>query len=128
MTTAALSYSRISLPSINPVRKRRRILSNGVNWKIVFFAALLICSFLLVFYAYQINALTKGTYLKNSYEKEINGLSRENGNLEVSFAESGFLGQVLAKTQEMNFLKTTSVKYIQILDASFASANRDNMR
>ena len=114
MTTAALSYSRISLPSI--------------NWKIVFFASLLMCSSLLVFYALQINALTKGTYLINSYEKEINGLYRENCNLEVSFAESGFLGQVLAKTQEMNFLKTTSVKYIQILDASFASANRDNMR
>lgn len=125
MTTAALSYSRIQ----NKIQSRVGSVSlPSVNWKIVFFASFLACSALLVFYAFQINDLTKGTYLINNYEKEINSLARENGNLEVSFAESGFLGQVLAKTQEMNFLKTTSVKYIQILNASFASVNRDNMR
>jgi len=114
MTTLTLSYPHINLPSI--------------NWKIVLFASLIICSSLLVFYALQINNLTKGSYLISNYEKEINSLTRESGNLEVSSAESGFLGQVLAKTQEMNFLKTTSVRYIQILDASLASANFDNMR
>jgi len=62
------------------------------------------------------------------YEKEISDLSRENRNLEVSFAESSFLGQVLAKTQEMNFQKTTFVKYIQILDTSFALASNNNMK
>jgi hypothetical protein len=82
----------------------------------------------MIFYAYQVSNLTGGTYLMTGYEKEISDLSRENRNLEVSFAESSFLGQVLAKTQEMNFQKTTFVKYIQILDTSFALASNNNMK
>jgi len=56
--------------------------------------------------------------LTNSYEKQISQLSEENKNLEISFAESSFLGQALIKIKALNFQKTTSVKYIQILDGS----------
>ena len=73
---------------------------------------------LLVFYVWQINDLTRGSYLSNSYEKQITKLSDENKNLQVSFAESSFLEQALVKIQALNFQKSTSVKYIQILDSS----------
>jgi len=110
MTTAVLSYSNSAkLPEM--------------NWRIVCLAGVLASSLLLVFYVYQISSLTGGTYLISKYQKEIGQLSRESNNLEVSFAESGFLGQVLAKTQALNFQKTTSVRYIQILDTSFAFNN-----
>lgn len=82
----------------------------------------------MIFYVWQVNDLTRGSYLVNSYEKQISGLSDQNKNLEVSFAESGFLGQALEKIQELNFQKTTSVKYIQVPDGSVAAANQDNMR
>lgn len=53
-----------------------------------------------------------------SYEKQITKLSDENKNLQVSFAESSFLGQAMEKVQALNFQKTSSVKYIQVLDSS----------
>ncbi len=79
------------------------------------------CS-LLIFYAFLINELTGETYLIKSYGKQINALSQKNRNLEVSFAKTGFLGSVEQRAKELNFEKTTSVKYIQILDASLAKA------
>ena len=74
------------------------------------------CLGLLVFYVWQVNELTAGSYLVNSYEKQITKLSDENKNLQISFAESSFLGRALEKIQALNFQKTTSVKYIQVPD------------
>ena len=81
----------------------------------------MVCS-LLVFYAFLINELTGGTYLIKNYDNQIEKLSQDNKNLEVSFAKTGFLGMVEQKAEALNFEKTTSVKYIQILDASLAKA------
>lgn len=110
MTTAVLSYSKVSFPEI--------------NWRIVCFAGFIIILPLLVFYVWQINDLTRDSYLVNSYEKQISQLSNENKNLEVSFAESSFLGQALVKIRALNFQKTTSVKYIQIPDNSVATIKK----
>lgn len=108
MTTTALRISSIQMPT--------------VNWKIIFVAGLFSVSLLWIFYAYQINELTRGAYLIKGYDKQIKGLLQQSKNLEVNFAESSFLGQVEKKTEEMGFKKTTSVKYIQIMDSSFAAA------
>lgn len=86
-----------------------------INWKVVCFIGFFVSLALLVFYVWQINDLTQGSYLTNSYENQISKLSEENKNLEVSFAESSFLGQALEKIQALNFQKTTSVQYIQRL-------------
>jgi hypothetical protein len=135
MTTASLSFSK-SQKNLHPVKYRKTVISakqklfNGVNakinsislltinWKTVCFTGFFISLALLVFYVCQINDLTRGSYLINSYDKQINKLSEENKNLEVSFAENSFLGQALVKIQALNFQKTTSVKYINILDGS----------
>ena len=109
MTTAVLNYLKVD--SIDLPR---------VNWKAVCFLGFFISLFLLVFYVWQINDLTRGFYLMNSYEKQINKISEENKNLQVSFAESSFLGQALIKIQALNFQKTISVKYIYIPDSSVA--------
>jgi len=104
MTTLTLSYSSWL----------------GINWKMVCTAGFLVACSLLIIYAFLINELTGGTYLIKNYDKQIDTLSQENRNLEVSFAKTGFLGSVEQKTQELNFEKTTSVKYIKILDTSVA--------
>ena len=119
MTTATLSYLRVQ----KKVRaKVESVDLPSVNWKIICFAGSIITLALLVFYVIQINYLTASTYLTNSYENQISKLSDENKNLQVSFAEDSFLGQVSEKAQALNFQKTTSVKYIQISDNSFAIA------
>ena len=95
-----------------------------INWKLIFVAGLFLTSLSWIFYAYQINELIRGAYLIKGYDKQIKGLLQESKKLEVNFAESSFLGQVEKKTEEMGFKKTTSVKYIQIMDSSFAAAKR----
>jgi hypothetical protein len=111
MTTAVLSRIRI-----------KEISFPQINWKIICFAGFFISLALLIFYVWQINSLTAGSYLINSYQKQVNQLLEENKNLQVSFAESSFLGQALQKIQAMNFQKVTSVKYIQIPDNFLARA------
>jgi len=86
------------------------------------------CLSLLIFYVWQVNELTRGTYVVNNYLKEISKLSEENKNLQISFAESSFLGEALAKIQALDFQKVTSVKYIQISDNSVATIQKANVR
>jgi hypothetical protein len=92
----------------------------SINWKLACLSGFFMASVLLIFYVYQVNYLTGGTYLISRYEKEAKGLSEEGKNLEVSFAENNFLGGVLQKTQDLGFQKTTAVKYIQLPDNSLA--------
>ncbi len=115
MTTAVLDYLR--------VQKRIQAKVSSVslpilNWKMICMFGFIICLPLLVIYVWQVNDLTRGTYLVNSYEKQVSKLSSENKNLQVSFAENSFLGEALQKIQALNFEKTTSVKYVQIPDGS----------
>ena len=79
---------------------------------------------LLVFYVWQINSLTKGYYLTNSYENQISKLSEENKSLQVSSAENSFLGQALIKIQALNFQRNISVKYIQVPDSSIVAISK----
>jgi len=115
MTTATLSYHRAHK---NLQAKISSVNLPLINWKVVCFIGFFMSLALLIFYVWQVNELTRGSYLINSYEKQISELSSENKNLVVSFAESSFLGQALIKIRELNFQKTTSIKYIQILDSS----------
>ncbi len=105
MTTAVLRFSKI-----------QKINFPQINWKAVCFVGFFAGLILLVFYVWQVNDLTKGYYLINSYGKQLASLSQENKSLQVSFAESSFWGQAMEKIQALNFQKTIPVKYIQILD------------
>lgn len=115
MTTATLSYLRVQKKVQSKIDS---IELPVMNWKAVCAVGFVITLTLLVFYVWQINALTRGFYLVNGYEKQISQLSEENNSLQVSFAESSFLGQALTKIQSLNFQKATLVKYIQTLDSA----------
>jgi len=115
MTTAALNYLKVQKKIQSRVES---IEFPVVNWKAVCIVGFFAIFALLVFYICQINVMTKGSYTINNYEKQITRLSEENKNLQISFAESSFLGQALVKVQSLNFQKATSIKYIQVLDSS----------
>jgi len=119
MTTAILTHFNINKKAYSKIKA---IELPEANWGMVCISMAVMCSFLLFFYIYQINVLTKGTYLISSYSNSIEKISKENKRLEVSFAENSFLGEVLIKSQDLNFQKTTSVKYIQVLESSLANA------
>ena len=117
MTTAVLTISRVQK---NLQHKIDSIDMPVINWKAVCFVGFFMALALLVFYVFQINDLTRGSYFINTYEKQISRLSSENKNLQVSFAENSFLGQALEKIQALNFQKISSVKYIQIPNSAVA--------
>jgi hypothetical protein len=119
MTTATLALNRAQK---NIQSKVSSISMPLINWKLVCLIGFCMSLFLLGFYVWQINDLTRGSYTINNYEQQISQLSDENNNLQVSFAESSFLGQAIEKIQGLNFQKTTAVKYIQIPANSVAIA------
>ncbi len=127
MTTAVLGYLKVQ-------RKIQTKISSAalptINWKAVCFIGFFLALPLLVFYVFQINDLTRGSYLVNSYEKQIIKISEENKTLQVSFAESSFLGQALEKVKALNFQKinSASVKYMQIPDDSVAVISAGTIR
>ena len=127
MTTAILSLYKVQK---NIQTKIDSMETPSVNWKAIclvgFFAGLS----LLIFYAWQVNGLARGAYLINTYEKQISKLTDENKNLQISFAENSFLGQALVKVQALNFQRTTSVKYINVVDTSavVAETSKNMMR
>lgn len=121
MTTAALAIDKAQK---NLRAKAESLDLLSINWKMVCVAGVFISMALLIFYVWQINALTRGFYLVNGFQKQISQLSQENKDLQISFAESSFLGQALAKIQAMDFQKTTSVKYVKILDNSVATIKK----
>lgn len=125
MTTATLSVSRIKTRIQNRIDS---VALPQVNWKAICITGLILCSILLVFYIYQVIGLTKGTYLINSYDNQLSSISKENRDLELNFAESNFLAEVLVKMQGLSFQRATEVSYIQILNTSEVLAKKDNMR
>ena len=76
---------------------------------------------LLVFYIFQVNTLTKETYLIQSCEKKLSQLSGKNETLEVNFSKANSLSNIENYLQNQNFEKVSQVKYIHILESSVAA-------
>lgn len=122
MTTIALkSYKKIRSKISSKVDL---IELPSVNWGVACVLGVVICLFLLFFYVWQVNSLTKGYYLIGDYENKIMTLEKENKNLQISFAESSFWVLAMDKIQALNFQKATSTKYIQIPDSSVATIKK----
>jgi predicted membrane protein len=89
---------------------------------LIIFSILILTS--LVFYIFQVNALTKETYLSKNYEKNLAQLSSESETLKVDFSKVNSLSNLENYLQNGNFEKVTQVKYIQILETSVAARPR----
>ena len=111
MTTLTLAYSSIN-------KKISFFIFPKINWKAYYLCAFLMVLCLAIFYVLQINYMIENSYLIKGYQKQIDGLSRENKVLEVDFAKTSFMRTIGQKTQQMSFEKVKEVKYVQILEAS----------
>lgn len=113
MTTATLSFLKLQK---NFQSRIGSFELPKINWKFLCFSCFFVAVLLLVFYVWQVNILIKGSYLIDNYKYEFKKLSDINKNLQISFAENSFLGQALVKIQSLDFQKTNSVKYIQMIE------------
>lgn len=115
MTTIALHAKGIS-------HRFKSLHVPSFHWKAVYGLAIMALAVMLVVYVVLINNLTQGSYLIKSYNKQMDTLLTQNKDLQTSFAESGFLGNVQARVQALSFEKTTQITYVQILDNSLGMA------
>ena len=115
MTTATLALSSVQRKIQNKVDS---IDIPMINWKSICYIGFVAWSVLLVFYVWQVNGLTRGSYLISNYENQISKLSDENKNLQISFAENSFMDEAMVKVQGLNFQKAVNVKYINIMEDS----------
>ena len=64
--------------------------------------------------------MIRGSYLIKSYQKTLDNLISENKNLEINLSQISYVENIQKKSQELNFERVWTIKYIQILDASLA--------
>jgi hypothetical protein len=93
-----------------------------VNGKLIYFLAMLLSFAMLIFYIFQVNELIRGNFLIKNYTKQSHALAVENRTLEDNFAQSNFLGSVMAKSRGLGFEKTARVTYMRLLESSLAEA------
>ena len=121
MTTATIGYRLAQSKTKSKSIRAFKFIS--INYKFICFLAATILLLSAILYIYLINDLTKGTYLIKNYSREIESLSNENSSLESTFAESNFLAGIRDRANELNFKKTTDIKYIQVVENSLAQAS-----
>lgn len=96
-------------------------ISLNFNLKIFWALGFIFILFLLVFYVFQINALTSEDYQLQSFQKKVNQFSESNKALKVDLAYMNSLENVESKFdkfQELGFEEIRKIHYIQILDGS----------
>lgn len=103
-------------------RKAKNIILPHINWRAFYAISVAVFAIATIICSFWANQFTRGVYLIDKYEKEIDVLYEESKTLETQFAESGFLGKVVDGMKVLNFEKTEEIKYIQILDTSLARA------
>lgn len=99
-----------------------------INWKMLYVSVALFSLLMLIFYVYSVNKITESVLVVRDYNKQIDELSRENSTLEASLAQVSFWGNIMEGAKELNFEKTSGVKYLQIPVTDSSLAKVDNIR
>ena len=72
---------------------------------------------LLIFYVFQVNEVTRASFLISNYQKKIEELSQKNKNLEINFSQLD-LGPLL---KNLGYEKIEKIYYIQILETQMVT-------
>lgn len=79
------------------------------------FSFLLIVSFL-IFYIFQINEVTKASFLVVSREKKISELAQANENLKTYFSRENSSKNIESLVSDLNFEPIRKIHYIKMLE------------
>lgn len=110
MKTRALYLKSIFLPKFPKISFRKLI---------IFEVSIL--SGLLLSLCFQIGILTKDFYIEKKYKRELESLSKEIEELEITLAKESSLSQIKNYFSDENFVKAKpyQIKYFQILEETF---------
>lgn len=96
-------------------------MTKSLNLKIIWLFSAILTSLLLVSYIIQISSLSQKAYQINDYKARLNQLSKNNNLLDINFSKMNSLSHVDNYLQNKDFIKSSQVKYIQVLESSVAS-------
>lgn len=94
------------------------------NIKILRFPFFILTLFCLVYYIFQVGALSQELYLIEDYENRLVMLLEKNKFLDINFSKMSSLSNIENYLMSRNFVKPSQVKYIQILESSVVSKPR----
>lgn len=77
--------------------------------------------FVLVYYIFQVGALSQNIYLLEGYERKLATLLENNNSLDINFSKMNSLSNVENYLAKSDFIKPGQVKYIQILEGSMVT-------
>lgn len=92
-----------------------------LNINLVFVLTLILGLFILVYYVWQVGALSKETYILEDYERKLLALFENKNYLDINFSKVNSLSNIEDYLAKSDFVKATQVKYIQILGGSVVS-------
>jgi hypothetical protein len=96
----------------------------NLNLRIFWAISIILITFLLIFYVFQVNEMTRGSYLIKNDEKKITELSNENKNLQISLSQTNSLENLEKAVCGLGYTKVEKVKYIQILEGKVVKINQ----
>lgn len=114
MTITALNYFSF--------KNKIKLADLKINWKSFYLAGIILFALMIASCVFLVGELTRGTYLIERYNKEINILVEKNRALKTQLAETEFFERIAQRSENLNFRKTTEIKYVQVLDNSLARA------
>lgn len=76
---------------------------------------------LLIFYIFQINAITKDFYVLKTHQKQLAELSQENKNIEMSYSQTNSLKNIESLVKTLDYRKVEKIHYIRVLGGIVAS-------
>jgi hypothetical protein len=97
-----------------------------INLKLFWIASFILLLFLMGFYIFQVNDITKKIYSIQKYEDRLGDLSFETENSEINFSSINSLAILESKIQNLNLEKVNQVKYIKVLDSQVAKISSQN--
>jgi len=103
---------------LSPSFIRPFILRVRFSLKTVWILSLGLMFFLLIFYIFQVNQVTKASFAISNYEKQMTELSQESKSLEMSFSDLSSLASVETLVSTLNYEKVNKVHYIQMLEGT----------
>jgi len=86
-----------------------------INWRTVWISGFILITFLLVFYIFQVNEMTKAGFFVSNYQRKIAELSQENKNLEINFSQVNSLANLEILLNNFNYEKIEKVHYLKVL-------------
>ena len=92
------------------------------HWKLVYAMGVAVILLLLISYTFLVNQITGQAYLIKNDSRTLESIAQENKSLEISFAKSDFLANIIQRAADLNFQKTANITYVQILENSLAQA------